>query len=99
MLRQRRALCLCHSGIAHLAPKRLRIGEDCLQAIRKGELGLVDADLGRGLMKQRIPRRAQGAARGSRAVVFYRRAEVAMFLHLFAESAKANLAKSELDLS
>ncbi len=31
-------------------------------------------------------------------MVFYRRAEVAMFLHLFAKSAKANLTKSELDL-
>ncbi|MFZ2109880.1 MAG: type II toxin-antitoxin system RelE/ParE family toxin [Roseiarcus sp.] len=44
--------------------------EDCQEAIRKAERGLVDADLGSGLIKQRIPRGNQGAARGSRAVVF-----------------------------
>lgn len=70
--------------------------EDCQEAIRKAERGLIDADLGGGLIKQRIPRGNQGAARGSRAVVFYRRAEVAVFLHIFPKSRKANLTKSEL---
>src|SRR5271155_5095742 len=70
--------------------------EDCQEAIRKAERGLIDADLGGGLIKQRIPRGNQGAARGSRAVVFYRRGEVAVFLHIFPKSKKANLTKSEL---
>jgi hypothetical protein len=69
---------------------------DCQEAIRKAERGLIDADLGGGLIKQRIPRGNQGAARGSRAVVFYRRGEVAVFLHVFPKSRKANLKKSEL---
>ena len=70
--------------------------EDCQEAIRKAERGLIDADLGGGLIKQRIPRGNQGAARGSRAVVFYRRGKVAVFLHIFPKSKKANLTKSEL---
>ena len=70
--------------------------EDCREAIRKAERGLIDADLGGGLIKQRIPRGNQGAARGSRAVVFYRRGRVAVFLHIFPKSRKANLSKSEL---
>ena len=70
--------------------------EDCRDAIRKAERGLIDADLGGGLIKQRIPRGNQGAARGSRAVVFYRRGRVAVFLHIFPKSRKANLSKSEL---
>jgi hypothetical protein len=70
--------------------------EDCQEAIRKAERGLIDADLGGGLIKQRIPRGNQGAARGSRAVVFYRRGRVAVFLHIFPKSRKANLSKSEL---
>ena len=70
--------------------------EDCREAIRRAEKGLVDADLGKGLIKQRIPRGSQGAARGSRAVVFYRRGKIAVFLHIFPKSKKANLTKSEL---
>ena len=57
--------------------------EDCREAIRRAERGLIDADLGGGLIKQRIPRGNQGAARGSRAIVFYRRGMVAVFLHIF----------------
>jgi len=70
--------------------------EDCKEAIRKAERGLIDADLGGGLIKQRIPRGNQGAAKGSRAVVFYKRGRVAVFLHIFPKSHKANLSKSEL---
>ncbi len=70
--------------------------EDCQESIRKAEKGLIDANLGGGLIKQRIPRGNQGAARGSRAVVFYKRREVAIFLHIFPKSRKANLKKSEL---
>jgi hypothetical protein len=70
--------------------------EDCQEAIRKAERGLIDADLGKGLIKLRIARGNQGAARGSRAVVFYRPGEVAVFLHIFPKSKKANLTSSEL---
>ncbi|WP_400770279.1 type II toxin-antitoxin system RelE/ParE family toxin [Methylosinus sporium] len=70
--------------------------EDCRTAIEKAERGLIDADLGGGLIKQRIPRGNLSPARGSRAIVFYRRGKLAVFLHLFSKSAKANLTDSEL---
>jgi hypothetical protein len=70
--------------------------DDCREAIRKAERGLIDAALGGGLIKQRIATGNRGAAKGSRAVVFYKRAEVAVFLHIFPKSRKANLTKSEL---
>jgi len=70
--------------------------EDCREAIRKAESGLIDANLGGGLIKQRIATGNRGAAKGSRAVVFYRRGELAVFLHVFPKSRKANLTKSEL---
>ena len=70
--------------------------EDCQEAIRKAERGLIDASLGGGLIKQRIATGNRGAAKGSRAVVFYKRAEVAVFLHIFPKSRKANLSKSDL---
>ncbi len=70
--------------------------EDCREAIRKAEKGLIDAALGGGLIKQRIATGNRGAAKGSRAVVFYKRGELAVFLHIFPKSRKANLNKSEL---
>ena len=70
--------------------------DDCQEAIRRAERGLVDANLGKSLIKQRISRGNQGAARGSRAVVFYKRGKVAVFLHIFPKSKKANLTASEL---
>jgi hypothetical protein len=69
--------------------------EDCREAIRKAERGLIDADLGGGLIKQRIATGNRGASKGSRAVVFYKRGELAVFLHIFAKSRKSNLTKSE----
>ena len=72
------------------------LDEDCQEAIRRAEKGLMDAEQGGGLIKQRIPRRNQGAARGSRAIVFYRRGTVAVFLHVFPKDCKANLSKKEL---
>ena len=44
----------------------------CREAIRRAEKGLIDADLGGGLIKQRMATGNRGAAKGSRAVVFYR---------------------------
>ena len=70
--------------------------EDSQEAIRKAERGLVDATLGGGLIKQRIATGNRGAAKGSRAVVFYKRGEIAVFLHIFAKSRKANLTKYDL---
>jgi hypothetical protein len=81
----------------HHDAKRLRVtDEDCREAIRRAESGLIDAALGGGLIKQRIATGNRGAAKGSRAVVFYRRGELAVFLHVFSKSVKANLTNYEL---
>jgi hypothetical protein len=69
--------------------------EDCRIAVDKAERGLIDAHLGGGLIKQRIPRGNLSAARGSRAIVFYKSGKLAVFLHLFSKSAKANLTDVE----
>ena len=71
--------------------------ENCLDAIRKAEMGLIDAELGGGLIKQSIATGNRGASKGSRAIVFYKRKEIAVFLHTFPKSRKANLTQSELN--
>jgi hypothetical protein len=47
--------------------------QDCQKAIQRAESGLIDADLGGGLIKQRIATGSRGASKGSRAIIFYKR--------------------------
>ncbi len=68
---------------------------DLCQAIDRAEKGKIDALIGSGIIKQRIARKNEGRARGFRAVIFYRRGDLAIFLHFFAKSVKANLSKTE----
>ena len=65
-------------------------------AVRRAEQGVVDADLGGGVIKQRIARPGQGRARGLRSIVLFRRGERAFFVHGFAKSRRANLRPDEL---
>ena len=48
------------------------MGERLCDAIARAERGLVDADLGGGLIKQRVARRGGGRSGGYRTVIAYR---------------------------
>jgi hypothetical protein len=67
-----------------------------LDAVARAERGLVDADLGSGLIKQRIAREGKGKSGGYRTLLFFRRADRAVFAFGFAKSGKANLDPVEL---
>jgi len=69
--------------------------EACRKAIDDAEKGLIDADLGGGLIKQRIAREGNGKSGGYRSIIFYRRGDLAIMLHLFAKSDKANVSTAE----
>jgi hypothetical protein len=64
--------------------------------IDDAERGLVDADLGGGLIKQRTARPGQGKSGGYRTIIAYRRGERAVFLFGFAKSERTNLEDDEL---
>ena len=66
------------------------------EAIRRAERWLVDAKLGRGLIKQRAARRGQGRSGGFRVIVAYRPSARAVFLYGFAKNEKDNIADDEL---
>ena len=66
-------------------------------AARDAERGLIDADLGGGLIKQRIARPGQGKSRGFRTVIAYRLSDRAVFLYGFAKSDQDNIDDHELD--
>ena len=66
------------------------------EAIERAERGLVDADLGGGLIKQRVARQGKGRSGGCRAIIAYRAGSKAFFLHGFAKSDQDNFAEDEL---
>lgn len=65
-------------------------------AIRDAERGLVDADLGGGVIKQRIARRGEGKSGGFRTMVLYKRGKLSMFVHGFAKRDRGNIQRDEL---
>ena len=70
--------------------------ETLREAITRVESGLIDADLGGGLVKLRIARQGQGRSGGYRMIVAYREKNRAVFLYGFAKSERANIDKNEL---
>ena len=70
--------------------------EALIAAVARAEAGLVDADLGGGVVKQRVARAGEGRSGGFRTIVFFRRGERAVFVFGFAKKDKANLTAHEL---
>ena len=66
------------------------------EAIERAEAGLVDAELGGGLIKQRVPRRGQGRSGGYRTVIAYLKGHRAFFVHGFAKRDQDNVDAREL---
>lgn len=81
---------------ARFADKQ-NIGDDDLrEAVSRAERGLIDADLGGGVIKQRIARKGQGKSGGFRSVILFRQGERAFFVYAFAKSDRDNIDQSEL---
>jgi hypothetical protein len=66
-----------------------------LEAIERAERGLVDADLGGGVIKQRVARPGQGKSGGFRTIILYRTAERAFFVYGFAKNDRENIDDDE----
>ena len=66
------------------------------EATHRADHGLVDADLGGGVIKQRIARRGGGKASGLRTIVLFRQGERSFFVYGFAKSDRDNIRKDEL---
>ncbi|PZR87278.1 MAG: hypothetical protein DI537_26640 [Stutzerimonas stutzeri] len=77
--------------------RRERINDASLkEAIERAERGIIDADLGGGLIKQRVARPGRGRSGGFRMIVAYRTEERAFFLYGFAKNERDNIDDSEL---
>jgi hypothetical protein len=77
--------------------RRERLADRSLaEAIERADRGLIDADLGGGLIKQRVARSGQGRSGGYRMLVAYRAGTRAVFLYAFAKNERDNIADDEL---
>ena len=65
------------------------------RVIARAERGQVDADLGNGVIKQRIARPGQGKSGGYRTIVFFKRGQRAVFVYGFAKSERTNIDADE----
>ena len=66
-----------------------------IQAVRDAEAGLIDADYGGGVIKQRIARTNKGKSGGYSAVILYRSGDKAFFVYGFAKNEQANIDKTD----
>lgn len=69
--------------------------QDLIEAIYQAEQGLIDANLGRGVIKQRLAKQGQGKSSGYRTIVFYKMNNVAFFAHGFEKSDQENITQLE----
>ena len=65
-------------------------------AIADASRGLIDADLGGGVVKQRVARQGGGKSGGFRTIILFRIGERAFFVHGFAKNEQDNIRDDEL---
>ena len=77
--------------------RRERITDRSLsEAIERTTRGLIDANLGGGIIKLRVARVGQGRSGGYRMLVAYRAGSRAVFLYAFAKNERENIDPDEL---
>jgi hypothetical protein len=77
--------------------RRERIADRSLvDAIERAERGLIDADLGDGLLKQRVARIGQGRSGGYRVLIAWRAGRRSVCLFGFAKNETDNIDRHQL---
>lgn len=87
---------LMNKPFARFVRKNALRAEDLFEAVENAERGLLAADLGGGIIKQRIARSGTGKSGGFRVLIFFRAQGIAIFVHGFAKNEKANIRPDEL---
>jgi hypothetical protein len=82
--------------LSRFARRELISDQSLSEAIARAERGMVDADLGSGLIKQRVARPGQGRSGGYRMVIAYRQRDRAVFLYGFAKNEQENIEPDDL---
>lgn len=81
---------------ARFARKSEIADSDLCQAIDSANRGLIDADLGGGVIKQRVARKGAGKSGGFRTLILFKTEKRAVFVHGFAKNEVDNIRPDEL---
>ena len=84
-----------NAWFSRFARKQKISDRSLIEAIGRADQGLIDADLGSGVIKQRLAREGQGKSGGYRTLIFYRSGDKAFFMFGFAKNDQSNLEKHE----
>ncbi|MBP5789461.1 MAG: type II toxin-antitoxin system RelE/ParE family toxin [Neisseriaceae bacterium] len=82
--------------IKKFANKHGMSDSDLIAAVSRAEQGLIDADLGGGVIKQRIARKGQGKRGGYRSIILLKKNDKAFFVYAFAKNERDNIDDDEL---
>ena len=78
--------------------RKARISDaDLWQAAQRANDGLIDADLGGGVIKQRIARAGEGKSGGSRSIILFKKNNRAVYVYGFEKKNAANIDRRELE--
>ena len=83
-------------GVARFTRHEAIADDRLKEAIERAERGLTDADLGGGLIKQRVARPGVGKSSGYRMIVAYKVRDRAVFLYGFAKNDRDNISPDQL---
>ena len=78
------------------ARKERITAESLIEAVRRIESGLIDAELGGSLVKQRVARTGEGRSGGYRTIVAVRKGDRHVFLFGFAKNERDHIETSDL---
>ena len=77
--------------------RKVRMADAALRdAVSRAGRDLIDADLGGGVIKQRIARPGAGKSGGFRTIILFRVGALAFFVHGFAKNEQDNIDDDEL---
>jgi hypothetical protein len=66
-----------------------------LQAVARAQKGVIDANLGGGVIKQRIARQGQGSSGGYRSILLFQKNERCFFVYGYSKSVLSNISAEE----
>ena len=64
-------------------------------AVERAENGQIDADLGGGVIKQRIARPGESKSKGYRSIILFRKDKLSFFVYGFSKSELGNIREDE----
>ena len=76
--------------------RKEEISADALwDTVERAENGQIDANLGGGVIKQRIARPGKSKSKGYRSIILFRKGELSFFVYGFSKSELGNIRKDE----